>query len=154
VLTVKTRQEIESLPRVADQSRPFPRRELLDRLARRLEALSGGCPQCRILASGLDETLECREPDSTTWKRRIDGMVRHLKSRHGLVLERYYFKRFVTTAAAVGFSLVGLGYLLFTLGVTAVLMAIAVPTLFGRMAVSSLFGLYLDRRARNRGAVI
>jgi Flp pilus assembly protein TadB len=81
-------------------------------------------------------------------------VTRHLNRKHRLVGERHYVKRFVSVAVALGLGLVGLGYLLLSLGITLIVFTLALPALVGRIVFSYLVGLFMDRRAKKRGRVI
>ena len=137
------------------------RLEILPRLARRVDSFSDECGQCQHLKNELNrisQLLICRSGLTHEERRQyLSGMtqvIRHLNRKHRLVSERHYVKRLVSLAVALGLGLVGLGYLLLYLGVTLIVLTVALPALIGRIIFSYLVGLFMDRRAKKRGRVI
>jgi hypothetical protein len=86
----------------------------------------------------------------TTFK----GIVKHLRQRHGLVVEKHYIKRFVSIGAAFGLSLVMFGYVLLSFGITVLVLSITLPALIIRVLLGYIVGYLLDRRAKQQGRVI
>ena len=137
------------------------RLEMLPRLARRVDSFSDECYQCQHLKNELNrisQFLTCQSGLGHEERRQyLSGMAqvtRHLNRKHRLVSERHYVKRFVSMAVALGLGLVGLGYLLLYLGVTLIVLTVALPALVGRIIFSYLVGLFMDRRAKKKGRVI
>ncbi len=151
-----------NLTDVSPTGRPpeLPRPEPLFRLAQRVEALSGECEECKNFRAEIHRLglLAVQSGPYGFERKEYEGslarVTNHLYRKHRLVFEHHYIKRFVSMAAVLGVGLIGLGYVLFIIGVTVIVLAVAVPALFGRLAVGYLAGLYLDRRAKKRGAVI
>jgi len=137
------------------------RLEMLPRLARRVDSFSNECYQCQHLKnelSRISQLLMCHPGlNHEERKQYLSGMAqvtRHLNRKHRLVSEWHYVKRFVSIAVALGLGLVGLGYLLLYLGVTLIVLTLALPALIGRIIFSYLVGLFMDRRAKKKGRVI
>jgi hypothetical protein len=147
--------------RLSPKEQRLFRLEILPRLARRVDSFSDECSQCQQLKgelSHISQLLTCQSGLNHGERRQyVDVMTqvtRHLNRKHKLVGEWHYVKRFVSVAVALGLGLVGLGYLLLSLGVTLIVFTIALPALFGRIVFSYLIGLFMDRRAKKRGRVI
>jgi hypothetical protein len=158
--TIETRARVCRQRLSPREQRQF-RLEILPRLARRVDSFSDECCQCQHLKNELSHISQLLTHRSglnhNERKQYLSGMAqvtRHLNRKHRLVSERHYVKRFVSLAVALGLGLVGLGYLLLYLGVTLIVLTVALPALIGRIIFSYLVGLFMDRRAKKRGRVI
>jgi VIT1/CCC1 family predicted Fe2+/Mn2+ transporter len=84
----------------------------------------------------------------------LKSIMKHLKQRHGLVVEKQYIKRFVSIGVAFGLFLVMLGYVLISFGITILVLSITLPALIIRIFLGYIVGYLLDRRAKKQGRVI
>jgi len=130
------------------------------RLAGKVSSLSDECQQCQSLKPAISRlTRELAEaaPSQRTYreyKQVTIEVTAHLKRRHRLVEERQYLKRFVSLSASLSLLLVLLGYFLVNFGITLLVLSVTLPISLLRIAFSSIFGHFLDRRARKQGRVI
>jgi hypothetical protein len=131
------------------------------RLARRVAAFSSECEVCQSLQSQINN-LDVNLADLPRMTRQsirnyldvIKGITKHLKRTHGLVEERQYVKRYVFIGFTVGISLVLLGLILPSFGITLLALNLTLTALITRVVFGYMVGYFLDRRARKRGRVL
>ncbi|HEY78402.1 MAG TPA: hypothetical protein G4O09_04745 [Dehalococcoidia bacterium] len=134
---------------------------LFVRAARKVTGFAADCEECRKLKSQINWLSEAPVPPAqmtpeeyrnylTTHK----SIIKHLRRRHGLVVEKQYIKRFVSIGAAFGLSLVMFGYVLLSFGITVLVLSITLPALIIRVLLGYAVGYLLDRRAKQQGRVI
>jgi hypothetical protein len=134
---------------------------LFTRAAGRVADFAADCEECRSLQSqihrineGLVHSAPMTPREYSNYLTTLKGIVKHLRQRHGLVVEKHYIKRFVSIGAAFGLSLVMFGYVLLSFGITVLVLSITLPALIIRVLLSYAVGYLLDRRAKNQGRVI
>jgi hypothetical protein len=134
---------------------------LFRRAAGRVAGFAADCEECRSLKSQINRLSEglIHSPQMTPTEYRnyltaLKNIIKHLKQRHGLVVEKQYIKRFVSIGAAFGLSLVMSGYVLLSFGITVLVLSITLPALIIRVLLGYAVGYLLDRRAKKQGRVI
>jgi hypothetical protein len=134
---------------------------LFQRAAGRVASFAADCEECRSLKSQINRLSECliRSPQMTAAEYKnylatLKSTIKHLKQRHGLVVEKQYIKRFVSIGVAFGLSLVMSGYVLLSFGITVLVLSITLPALIVRVLLGYAVGYLLDRRAKKQGRVI
>ena len=134
---------------------------LLLRLARRVAAFSPECEVCQSLQSqiinlgaNLADLPRMTRQSFRNYLDVVKGIAKHLKQTHGLVEERQYVKRYVFIGFTFGISLVLLGLIMLSFGITLLALNITFTALITRVVFSYMVGYFLDRRARKQGKVL
>jgi hypothetical protein len=134
---------------------------LFTRAAGRVADFAADCKECRSLQSqihrineGLVHSVPMTPEEYNKYLLVLKSIMKHLKQRHGLVVEKQYIKRFVSIGAAFGLFLVMLGYVLISFGITILVLSITLPALIIRIFLGYIVGYLLDRRAKKQGRVI